>query len=109
MASGVFFKLPVQRYVAAVLMLLEAAAVTLLVGGNMLSIFALEHFDDWVILLGVALSLIGFGVLWVSGRLFLKMRKIPPDLVAIEGVHPDYLARLPEFPDSHNEHLFALL
>jgi len=103
------FRLPIRRSVAAIMVLTELFVFGLQIFGNSLSAYGLFQGEHMLAVLGVALSLIAFFIFWASDRWYLRTDIIEPNYIAVRGVHPDYLDRLPEFPKSANPNLLSIL
>ncbi len=101
-------RLPVGRRAIVFLYLSEGVIVILFVVGNILSAYGLYHANYPRALLGLMLSLVAFALFWAADRLFLRTHIISSEYVAIEGIHAEYLDRLPEFPDPSDEKIFTL-
>lgn len=95
--------LPLRFSTVAACGLLEVAIVGLVLAGNVISAVGLGTGNPTLIGLGFLLPVVGFGVFWLSDRWFVRTALIGSGHVAFHGVHPDYLARLPELPEAEHE------
>ena len=100
-------RLPVRLRVIMFLPLLVGVMSVLLLGGNFLSAYGLYNGKYHLALLGLMLSLLAVAMDWASDRFFLRTHFISSEYVAIEGIHSEYLDRLPEFPYPTDHKIFT--
>ncbi|MBN1911346.1 MAG: hypothetical protein JW818_16505 [Pirellulales bacterium] len=92
--------LPLRFPIVAKCGLFDLATISLIVSGNVLTLFAMYSENYWLLAFGLLLPSLGFAVSMATSRWYIHAALLHPDYLAIHHVQPDYLALLPELPET---------